>query len=303
MKTEKDFKYKTSFASRIQKISNTELDKYISLAGLEQLKDLMPNSVKLNGNPDLIGIALNCAVANKVNLNGDSITNETATKIVDNFIHKFVDSSHNRTRIIGCIVNSGFSTFGSNKLVSKEDVIKTNDPINISLACLLWKATLNDEFIKLLEESVDETSANYGRLSGSWELYFNEYDIAIGPSRNLSEAQIINEEEKDKFEPYLQASGGNGKKDDKFVYRIIKGEMLIPGGIGLVEFPAAAVKGLNIINNDKNIEETNKSNSNITDISQNQNNSVIENDNLKNKEINKAMTIKTIKELTDEVYD
>jgi hypothetical protein len=247
----KDFKYKSTFASSVTKISGEELDKYISLAGLENLKPLMPKDVDLANNPDFIGIVLNAAVAGRANANDDGITIETGVRIAKNFILKFCNSNHVRNRVIGVIVNAGFSKFGDSKILTEEEASKSTDPINISLAVLLWQPVLNEEFINLVENSADPTSADYGALSASWEIFFNNYDIYVG-NRNIAESKKVEDSEKGEYDKMLRCNGGAGKtKDGKVIYRVIKAEnsdeYLIPAGIGLVETPAAEVKGLEIV--------------------------------------------------------
>lgn len=260
----KDFKYKSIFAGHITKIVNEDMDKYISKAGLEKLRPLLPESINLDNNPDFIAIVLNCAVAGRSNANGDAITNETAIQVSKSFINKYCNIEHSRDKVKGVIVNYGFSKFGSNELLTEEEAKASKDPFNISLAVLLWKLTLNDEFIDLLESSTDNTSSKYNSISASWELLFNDYDIGVG-TKNLNESEIITDEsQKKELEKYLQAEGGVGRKDNKIIYRVIKGETLVPAGIGLVETPAAEVKGLEIIDNkqqtqDKNMEKSNSS--------------------------------------------
>lgn len=266
----KDFPYKTSFSCQLNKISNDDLDKYISKAGLDKLKPLMPKNVNLEKNKDLIGIVLNCAVGGRVNANGDSITGKTAVKIAKNFINKYVNIGHKRDVIKGVIVNYGFSKFENSDLIAEEEAEKSEEPFNISLAILLWKTALNEKFIELLEASVDPTSDKYNAISASWELLFTEYDIAVG-TKNINESEIIQDEEKKKeLEKYLLANGGSGKKDNKLVYRVIKGEkeddFLIPAGIGLVSNPAADVKGLEIVNNKEDIEKIQIEASNYNEI-------------------------------------
>jgi hypothetical protein len=245
------FRYKSTFASSVTRISGEELDKYVSLAGLEQLKQLMPKDIDLGENPDLIGIVLNAAVAGRANLNDDAITIETGVKIASKFIRKYCNSNHTRTRVIGVIVNAGFSEFGNSKILTKEEAEKSKSPINISLAVILWKSVLNEDFIDLIEESANPTSVDYGRLSASWELFFNNYDIYVG-DKNISEASRVEEKDKEKFDGILKCNGGSGKTSDgKRVYRVIKADddedWLIPAGIGLVETPAAEVKGLEVV--------------------------------------------------------
>ncbi len=246
--------YKTTFAARISKIHNSEIDKYIALAGLEKLKSLMPKDVDFEKNPDLLGVVLNAVVAGRMNANFDAVSNETGVEIAPNFVYKYVDSDHNRKRIIGTIVNYGFSKFGDNTLLTAEEAKNSKDPYNISLALLLFKAALPDEYIKLIEETSDETSANFGRLSGSWEMYFSEYDIAVGP-KNVSEATILPDgPEKEKYKQMLVTNGGKGVVEGKYVYRVLKGQYLISGGIGLVESPAALVKGLYVVDAETNTQ-------------------------------------------------
>ena len=246
----KNFKYHTSFSSTITRVHNADLDKYISLAGLEKLKPLMPANVNLDKNMDLIGIVANAAVAGRMNANGDSITNETAVAIAQNFINKYVDASHNREKVIGMICNYGFSKFGDSSILSNDDIQTFTDPFNISLALLLWKPVLSDEFIDLLEKTADPTSDQVNSLSLSWELFFNDYDIAVG-SKNISEAKIVTDQkEKDKLESFLLSTGGKGKDKQDYIYRVIKPEFLIPAGVGIVGNPAADVKGLEIIENE-----------------------------------------------------
>lgn len=248
----KNFKYKTSFSCQVEKIISDDIDKYIALAGLDKLKELFPKNIDLNVNKDLIGLVANCAVAGRMNANGDSISNQTAINIAKNFVLKYCDIGHKRDMVKGVIVNYGFSKFGSNELLTEEEAAQYKEPFNISLAIILWKPTLNDTFIKLLESSVDPTSDKYNSLSLSWELLFADYDIVIG-TKNISESQIVtSEEDKKILEPLLQANGGAGKdKDGKLIYRMIKGEnksdFLIPSGIGLVGHPAAEVKGIELI--------------------------------------------------------
>ena len=193
----KEFKYKSTFAGNIIKISNDEVDKYISKAGLEKLKPLLPEDVDLSKNPDFIAVVLNAAVAGRVNANGDAITNETAINTARNFVNKYVNIEHNRDRVKGVIINYGFSKFGSNDLLTEEEARSSTDPFNISLAVLLWKLTLGDKFVELLEESVDPTSSNYQKVNASWELLFSDFDIGVG-TKNINESKIVTAEKEKK---------------------------------------------------------------------------------------------------------
>ncbi|MEK6881866.1 MAG: hypothetical protein AABY22_19770, partial [Nanoarchaeota archaeon] len=77
------------------------------------------------------------------------------------------------------------------------------------------------------------------------------------------EAEIITDEkEKEKLSSHLICNGGTGKYEGKSIYRLIKQDFLIPGGLGLVANPASQVKGIEIINpsNDNNSNSSLSSN-------------------------------------------
>lgn len=252
---------KSSFSCKLTKLANKESDKLISLAGLEKLKPLLPKEIDLDKNPDLIGVVLNAAVGNYANKNGDSVTNKTLVDIADNFQWKFVNTGHDRGSIIGVICNVGFSKFEDNTILTRDEVIESSDPVNLSLALLLWKPAINEEFAEFLEESADERSPDYGSISASWELYFDEYDIAISPNKSLAEAKIISEEkEKNEFEKYLRANEGRGRDaKGNYIFRVIKHDkdnIIYPVGVGLVEVPAAPVRGLAIVDNEKEKQQS-----------------------------------------------
>ena len=111
------FKYTTSFA---ETVVLSELDKkdLTSFASLTSLKDIMPEGIDLEKNIDLVGVAFNAAVANKFNKNGDGIDSSTAIAIKDYFIHKPANIEHNKQKVVGHIVGSSLSKFGTNELIS-----------------------------------------------------------------------------------------------------------------------------------------------------------------------------------------
>ena len=80
-----EFKYKTSFSFSIYATNDLENDLSISLASLNNLRPLIPSSVDLEKNIDLVGVAFNAAVVNKFNKNGDGIDSETADEILKYF--------------------------------------------------------------------------------------------------------------------------------------------------------------------------------------------------------------------------
>jgi len=62
---EAKFKYKTEFNFDIHATSDFENELNISKASLDNLKPLIPKSIDLERNVDLIGAAFNAAVVNK----------------------------------------------------------------------------------------------------------------------------------------------------------------------------------------------------------------------------------------------
>lgn len=254
---------KTTFECSISKIANAEMEDLVAKASLEELKTLFPNEVNLNINKDLIGLVLNAAVAGRCNKNGDAITKKDALSIAENFRYKYVNVEHNQSKIIGCILNVGYSKFGTNELLTKEQVKDENfnEPFNISLAVIVYKSILSDESIEFIESAADESSDNYGKVSASWELMFRGYDIAVGSSKNISDAKIITDEKQaEKLEKHLKKNKGSGKINNEYVYRVLAGEYMIPAGIGLVEFPAAEVNGIALITQNNENSEKNEEN-------------------------------------------
>ena len=70
------YKYTTKFLQPI--IASADIDQEnikISKASLEDLKNLIPRSVELDKNIDLVGVAFNAAVVNKFNKNQVDINN------------------------------------------------------------------------------------------------------------------------------------------------------------------------------------------------------------------------------------
>ena len=68
----------------------------VSEANIENLRSLVPTSVDLKKNIDLMGVAFNAAVVNEFNKNGDGINAETAIDCIQQFIHKPTNIEHNK---------------------------------------------------------------------------------------------------------------------------------------------------------------------------------------------------------------
>jgi hypothetical protein len=238
-------KYTTTFSSVLKPLVSEEKDKYLALASLVEVGNFIPN-VDTEKNIDLLPVAFNAAVVNRVNKNGDVIDAETAVAMYENFINKPINLEHNRERIFGVILTAGFSEFGTDAPLSSEQVKNLKTPFNITLGGVLWKIA-NPSLAEAIEDSSDTSSDNYQKISASWELGFSEYDLVVieGESKNIEDGQEISEQEKiDSMKSKLRAFGGSGKVDeDTFIYRKVIGNV-IPLGIGLTETPAADVKGV-----------------------------------------------------------
>lgn len=190
--------------------------------------------------------SFNAAVVNRINLNDDGILPETAMAIYKNFINKFCDLEHERSNIVGFIINSGLSEFGTNRLISEEEALASNAPFNIALSSVVWSVA-DPHFSDLLVESSDETSPHYQEISASWEIGFDDMYLAIG-SKDLTQAEIVKDPKHiAELKKHLRAYSGTGSTDkNEPIYRVIAGDAL-PLGIGYTTSPAAAVKGVVVI--------------------------------------------------------
>jgi len=248
-----EFKYNTTFANiQIKPVVSEEKDKYLSLASMENLKKFIPD-IDTDKNIDLLPIAFDACVVNRVNKNGDAINSLSAAKMLKNFINKPINIEHDRTKVIGCILTANFSKFGTNESLGESDVKEMKEPFYITLGGVIWKI-INPQLSNLIEESNDPSSENYMKVSASWELGFSDYDIVLlnKDNKNLEDAKFITDEkQKDKLKQNLKSFGGTGKIDNNtYVYRQVIGEV-IPLGIGLTANPAADVQGVAVKEEEK----------------------------------------------------
>lgn len=177
------FKYICNFSEHIQ-ASSSSFEDALSTASLEPLKDVIPAGIDFNKNIDLIGVAFNAAVANRFNKNGDGIDSKTAVAIKDYFIHKPTNIEHQRNKVVGHVIGSSLSRFGDNEIISEEEAALEDGPFNIALSAVVYK-TVNPQFANLVEQSVDSESEFYEKVSASWEVGFNDYDIVLGDRKSV----------------------------------------------------------------------------------------------------------------------
>jgi len=283
------FKYITTFSSVLKPLVSEEKDKYLALASLAEVGSFIPN-VDTEKNVDLLPVAFNAAVVNRVNRNGDVIDSLTALASYKDFINKPINFEHNREKIVGVILTAGFSEFGSDTPLTEDQVKDLKGPYNITLGGVIWKIA-NPNLATMIEDSSDSTSANYQKISASWELGFNEYNLIVieGESKNIEDgSEISDASEIETLKANLRTFGGSGKIDkSKSLYRKVIGNV-VPLGIGLTETPAADVKGVATI---KIEEKQQPEEENISKIENLDVNTLID---------NKAMKITSLKDINDE---
>jgi hypothetical protein len=300
----KQLKYKTSFCSVIKPVISTEVDKYLSLASIDKLRPFLPKDENIVDNPAFLSFCGNGFVANRSNLNGDMVGTNEAISLAENCKLGFIDLSHNRKQIIGIVLEAGYSEFGTDKPLTKEQILKDyqNIPFNVVISGIIWRAA-NSDLADYIEESGDPESSSFGEVSLSWEIMYAESEVLLLPSnaKNKEDGTIVKDEaEKTKFEKLLKVNGGNGTSDNgQDVVNLIIGETLCLG-FGLVEDPAAEVRGILTPKSSKiNIKASN--NDNILDKIENSS-SHIQKPDVKIEDINKKtpMKLASIKDLTDE---
>jgi len=306
---ENKFKFNTTFANlQLKPIVSEDKDKYLSVASLSALRKFLPQ-IDSEKNIDLLPIAFDACVVNRVNKNGDVINAETAYEVAKYFVNKPINIEHDRTKVVGCILNANFSKFGSNESLAELDIKDIKEPFNITLGGVIWKV-VNQNLANLIEESNDPTSENYMGISASWELGFNDYNLVLlkDKEKNLENGKIVSsEKEKAKLSSNLKALGGSGRvNENTYIYREVTGEV-IPLGIGLTINPAADVEGVAVKqeNNDEISEiEQNQSDIQISEEAIDQNNiSHSDENNVKDIKIIERiiMKIENINQITDDL--
>ena len=237
-----DYKYTTTFECTLTSCEISEAS-LISKASLDNLAPLVPKDIDYKSNVDLLGVAFNAAVVNKFNRNGDGMDSATAKKYTPNFVHKPTNIEHDKQKVVGHIVDAGFSSFESSEILTGEEIEKEKGPFNIALGAVIYKS-VNKNFTDLVQKSLDPKDPAYQKVSASWEVGFSDYVLAVG-SDYLKDAKIISDPEKiQEMKGFLRSYGGTGKTDKgEKIYRLIVGD-IYPLGIAYTLNPAAEVKGL-----------------------------------------------------------
>ena len=252
----KEPKYTTSFSATVRPLVDEEKDKYLAMASLIDVGEFIPE-VDTSKNVDLLPIAFNSFVANRVNKNDDVVDAATTLAMYKQFINKPINIEHNRDRVIGVVLTAGFSEFGTDKVLTEEEVSGSDTPFNVTLGGVIWKI-VNRGIAETIEDSADPTSEMYRKISASWELGFSDYNIIVmdDGEKNIANSAIITDSEKiGEMKTHLKGFGGEGKLENgKRVYRKVIGDV-VPLGIGLTQSPAADVQGLAVKTEKKAIDK------------------------------------------------
>ena len=294
----KEHKFTTIFSSEIKPLVSEEKDKYLAMASLVEVGDFIPE-VNTSKNVDLLPVAFNACVINRVNKNGDVVDTDTAMAMYKDFINKPMNIEHNRDKVVGVILTAGFSEFGTDNKLTEEQAKELKGPFNITLGGVVWKV-VNSKLSQIIENASDPTSDDYLKISASWELGFSEYNIIVSSEeeKNIENAEIISDIEKiQELKSSLKVFGGSGVLENgSGVYRQVINDV-VPLGIGLTENPAADVVGVavNLKSENKNIEKENKSSETEQKGSQTEEINVSS-----NKELTVMDKITDIQQITDE---
>lgn len=231
------FKYNVN----IRPISQKE----ISTASLVDLTHLIPFIDARN--EDLMPFASNVFVANKANENDDIVDTLTTLSFYELFKYKYVNAEHQKGNILGVVLDVGFTEFGTDKFLSKDEVIALgNSPFNVAVGGVIW--TLSKPGVaEYIQETSDPSSNEYLSLGSSWEIGFDKFEIAISKNGgvNITDCEIISDlDEVKRLTPYLRKYKGAGTlPDGRRVFRKPLPEVL-PYGIGITGQPAADVIGV-----------------------------------------------------------
>lgn len=289
-KLENKYKYKAKFSAFARVLQFKKGDELIALASLDNLKGIFGG--KVPHEEDLLPMVANLFVGGESNLNFDALSIEDTIKHYKLFEKKFISLEHRRDHCVGYCVSANLSRFGTNEIISEEEALK-EDIVNVSIGMIVWKI-LDSDLTDYLIEASNESSPTFGDASLSFEVGYTDYKIGVG-SKTIRKAKIIDEsnEEFAKYNKILVSNGGTGKGENgDIVYRVLAGEIL-PLGSSIVNSPASRVRGL------LNLEQSNSSLNNNTqsNISQNNKSTVI---NIEQFNTEKIMTLKSIKDITDE---
>jgi len=215
----------------------------ISEASQKELGRYLPYEIDYSNGSDLVGLAFDIALVNMFNSNGDGVCSRGAVKLMRTARHKPLNVEHDRSSIVGHILEASLTDTVFKKSLHPEDVEGRMVPFNITLGAVLYKIAAKGLADLILSIQKDENAADFS-VCASWEVGFDNYFAAIGSNR-LSECEIITDQKRVKeLAPFMKAFGGKGVgPDGKIVNRLFDpdSDMVFLGG-GLTKYPAADVQ-------------------------------------------------------------
>lgn len=238
---------------KVTEASDSQVKKFkTTIASQDSLRKLLPD-INEEENPDILSIAFDSSVANLVNLNDHGILTESAKLLAPTFKFKPINIEHEKSWVVGCVLNQGYSRFDTGEEMDDVDDDE-KEPFNICLGGVLWR-NVDGWFTDIIEDSADKFSYIYNNYSASWEVGYDEFYIAVG-SKKLADAKIITDDEEiEKMMEHLKTQGGKGfLPDGTPIYTIIAGKP-VGFGIGMTTNPAGNVKGIVTANKSKFSQE------------------------------------------------
>lgn len=242
-------KYSAKFESYARAVPCQNKQKSgLAIASLDSIVGVFSEDEKerLRKNPDLLLIASNLALANFANKNFDAVTTEDLLSVSEKFEYKQINSEHSRQDVKGFIDEVGWALYPSNELIDEENVLISETPVQLVIGGYLWRV-VDPELCNLIEEASNENSQNYQKVSTSFELLFEYYDICISPTLNIKDGRLIKQadSEFEKFDKVLPQNGGKGKEGGLNVFRVLRD--ILPVGAGIVRNPASGIKGIAVV--------------------------------------------------------
>lgn len=309
----RDYKDKARFTALARCPLGRLPDSFVAKASLANLKDFLPEGQEKY--PDLLAIAGNAFVANLVNGNGDAIGTSDALLLYPSFVNKPINLEHEPDKIVGSITKSFLTAFdsdyklgGGSEPVNEDSLKDSSDPFNVAVGGYVYADIFPHVANKILASN-DPESKDYLTVSFSWEVAFDKWELLVG-SKERGKAEVIsNEDEVEKWTPYLKSKGGAGSlPDGRPVYRQIvwardeEGEIdkdsLYGVGMALTMAPAGQVRGVVTQSfEEKEVVIAKETQNSENNISTQSNSSVTANT---NKPMKSLKTLEDIKALNDE---
>lgn len=232
--------YRTKFTSTAFTSVTTEIPK----STLEDLRRLAPpKSVNLSRQPHLLLATYNGAVINKLNRNGDGITGPDILRLRDTFLHAPQNLEHKKDKIVGHVVNTGFSLYRSNRLVSEDTVATMGSPFNLVLSSVVYR-DVHNTFANLLIDASDSESPHYNKVSTSWEISFDSYFLLLGSDSVADGELVTNPKHIEELSKHLKSNGGDGYCNGASIGRLIDSRGAYGSGFAFTANPAADVSGV-----------------------------------------------------------